>query len=102
MADDAAYRLRLESSIEAGHLTVAPKLAGPANKAVGYEMASTKSGGAGNSTTRQSGRVDLGPDGKATLSTLRLSVGPKDHYAITVTVFDGKTMVAEQSLSYPP
>lgn len=102
MADDARYSLRLESSIEAGHLTVAPMLVGPANKAVGYEMVSTKAGGAGKSTTRQGGKVELGPKGQAMLSTLRLSVGPMDRYAIKVTVFDGKTMVAEQSLNYPP
>jgi hypothetical protein len=102
MADDARYRLRLDPSADAGLLTVAPMLTGPANKAVRYEMVSTRSGGAGKSTTRQSGKANLGPQGSATLSTLKLSVGPQDRYAVTVTVFDGKTIVAEQSLSYPP
>jgi hypothetical protein len=102
VAADARYRLQLEPVVEAGRLTVAPALRGPANRRVRYEMVSTKSGGAGKSTTRQSGRVDLGPEGSATLSTLRLSLGPQDRYAVTLTVFDGETVVAEQSLSYPP
>lgn len=102
MADDARYRLRLEPTPNAGRVTIAPLLTGPANKVVRYEMVSTKSGGAGKSTTKQSGEANLGPEGKATLSTLRLSVGPKERYAITVTVLDGKAVVAEASLNYPP
>lgn len=101
MADDPRFRLRLESSTESGYLTVAPVLRGPADHVVRYEMVSTKSGGAGKSTTRQGGEVGLGSDGKATLSKLKLSVGRQDRYAITVTVFEGKTVVAEESLSYP-
>jgi hypothetical protein len=102
MADDPRFRLRIESTVERGQLTVSPEVTGPSGAALRYELVSSKTGGAGKSTTRQSGRVGLGPGGQAKLATLRLGVGPKDRYAITVTVFDGKAVVAEESLSYPP
>ena len=101
MADEPGYRLRLDSSVEGGKLTVAPQIAAPAGAQLRYEMISTKEGGAGKSSTSQSGRVAVGGSGPAKLSTLSLSVGPQDRYSVTVRVFDGAKLVAEQVLKYP-
>ena len=101
MAADPAYVLRLEAAEEAGRLTVAPRVQGPAGASLRYEMSSDKSGGAGKSSTSQSGRVSLDQGGAGALSTLRLGVSPGDRYVITVKIFDGARLVAEDVLRYP-
>jgi len=101
MADEPAYRLRIDSTVEASKLIVVPVVAGPAGSRVRYEMVSSKQGPAGKSNTRQSGGVTVGADGSAKLSTLSLGVGADDRYLISVKVFDGGKLVAEDALRYP-
>ena len=101
MASEPGYRLSIESSLEGGKLTVVPQLSAPAGARLRYEMVSEKQGGAGKSSTSQSGSVSVGADGAATLSRLSLGVGAQDKYVIRVKVFDGAKLVAEETLSYP-
>jgi hypothetical protein len=102
MADQPAYRLRVDSNVEASKLIVAPVIAAPAGSRLRYEMLSSKQGPAGNSNTSQSGGVLIGADGSAKLSTLRLGLGADDRYVITVRVFNGAQLVAEQLVRHPP
>jgi len=96
---DFAFANELE--VEGGKLTVVPQLSAPAGARLRYEMVSEKQGGAGKSSTSQSGSVSVGADGAATLSRLSLGVGAQDKYVIRVKVFDGAKLVAEETLSYP-
>jgi hypothetical protein len=102
MADEPGYRLRIDSNVEASQLIVVPVIAAPAGSRLRYEMVSSKQGPGGNSNTRQSGGVQIGADSSAKLSTLRVGVGADDRYVITVRVFDGVNLVAEQLLRHPP
>jgi Thin aggregative fimbriae synthesis protein len=100
MADEPAYALHIDSSVEASRLTIIPVIAAPAGSRLRYEMISSKEGGSGRSSTRQSGGVLVGADGTAQLSTLKLGVGAADHYVITVKVYDGAKLVAEGSFNH--
>jgi hypothetical protein len=101
MADEPAYRLRIDFTMEASKLIVVPVIAGPAGRQLRYEMVSSKQGRSGRSNTSQSGGVTVGVDGSAKLSTLRLGVGADDRYLVTVKVFDRGKLVAEDALRYP-
>jgi hypothetical protein len=95
------YLLEIDHSVRGGQLTIVPHLAAPAGSRLRYEMTSTHEGGAGQSNSSQSGSVNVGDSGAATLSRLSVSVGPKDLYVVTVKVFDGATLVAQDVLRYP-
>ena len=101
MASEPGYQLRIDSSVDGGKLSVVPQLSAPAGARLRYEMVSEKHGGAGKSSTSQSGNVSVGADGAATLSRLSLGVGAQDKYVIRVKVFDGAKLVAEETLRYP-
>ena len=101
MAGESGYRLWLDTSVSGGKLIVVPHIAAPAPAALYYEIVSAKDGQSGRSSTRQSGPVDVGAQGSQTFARLSLSVGPQDRYTISVRVFEGARLVAEQSLNYP-
>jgi curli production protein len=101
LANEPGYELRVNSKVEAGTLTVAPRVTAPAGAQLRYEVISSKQGSGGQSNSSQSGNVTAGPDGSAKLSTLSVSVGPQDKYVLTVKVFDGAKLVAEEVLRYP-
>jgi hypothetical protein len=61
----------------------------------------TKGGGAGRSTSSQSGRVRLPQSGSAKLATTSISVAPQDRYRISVKVLEGNRVVAEEEVRYP-
>lgn len=100
-AGESAYRLHLEPSLEAGKLTLRPYVEAPAGARLRYEVTSDREGAAGHSTTRQDGGVAVGENGSARLSTLSFSVAPQDRYKVTVRLFEGARLVAEQSLKMP-
>src|SRR4051812_31075192 len=101
MADEPGYVLRIEASVSGSQLTVVPHIAAPAGARLRYELVSSKQGSAGRSSTSQSGSVNVGADGSAALSTLKLGINPQDKYLITVKVLDGAKVVAEEVLQYP-
>lgn len=101
MANEPGYNLRLESKVEGSTLTVVPHIDAATGARLRYEMVSSKQGSAGKSNTSQSGTVTVGPDGSAKLSTLSLGLGPSDRYVITVKVYAGVELVAQEVLRYP-
>ena len=101
MADEPGYKLRVDSRVEGSKLTVVPYIAAATGARLRYEVTSSKQGSAGKSNTSQSGNVSVGPDGSAKLSTLSLGLGPQDKYVVTVKVFAGAKLVAEEVLRYP-
>lgn len=101
LANQPGYELRVNSRVEGGTLTVAPHVTAPAGAQLRYQVVSSKQGSNGKSNSSQSGNVTAGPDGTAKLSTLSVSVGPQDKYVLTVKVFDGAKLVAEEVLRYP-
>jgi len=98
---EGAYKLRIDSSVRDGKLTIVPYAAAPAGSRLRYEMVSAKEGGAGKSSTRQGGTVQVGESGSARLAILSLGVNPQDRYLVTVKLFDGRRLVAEDKLEYP-
>ena len=101
MANAPGYQLRLDSKVEGSTLTVVPHIAAATGARLRYEVVSSKQGSAGKSNTSQSGTVTVGPDGSAKLSSLSLSAGPSDRYVITVKVYAGVELVAQETLRYP-
>jgi hypothetical protein len=100
-AGEPGYRLTLDAAVEGAALVVAPKIAAPAGSRLRYQIVSTKEGAAGRSSTSQSGTVALDAGGSGRLATLALGVQPSDRYTVTVKVFDGAKLVAEDVLRYP-
>src|SRR3954451_7363117 len=86
MASEPGYTLRIDSSVEGRQLSVVPRIAAPAGARLRFEMIASKQGSAGKSSTSQSGSVNVGADGSAALSTLKLGINPQDKYVITVKV----------------
>jgi curli production protein len=101
MANEPGYQLRVDPKVEGGMLTVAPRITAPAGAQLRYEVVSSKQGSSGKSNSSQSGNVTAGPDGSAKLSSLSVNVGPQDKYVLTVKVFDGAKLVAEEVVRYP-
>lgn len=101
LANAPGYQLRVNSKLEGGTLTVSPHVTAPVGAQLRYEVISSKQGSNGQSNSSQSGNATVGPDGSAKLSTLSVNVGPQDKYVLTVKVFDGAKLVAEEVLRYP-
>jgi hypothetical protein len=101
LANEPGYQLLVNSRVEGGTLTVAPRVTAPAGAQLRYEVISSKQGSNGKSNSSQSGNVTAGPDGSAELSSLSVSVGPQDKYVLTVKVFHGARLVAEEVLRHP-
>jgi hypothetical protein len=55
----------------------------------------------GGSTTSQAGSVHLDASGHGRLASTSVSASPSQHYRVTVKLFDGAELVAQQSAQYP-
>jgi hypothetical protein len=100
LAADPAYRLDLGLDMRRGTLQVEPTLSGPAGKSLRYEMNIRREGG-GSSSSSQAGTVRLDGSGNGHFAYNALSVNKGDRYTVTVKVFDGDRLVAEQSAHQP-
>jgi hypothetical protein len=98
---DASYKLDLGATVGNGSLKVEPTVSGPPGKVLAYEMKVKREGGAGSSSSSQSGTVALGPDGIGHLASSSVSVGSGDRYRVSVRVVDHGRVVAEDSTSIP-
>ena len=98
---DGAYQVDLGANVRAGTLMIEPTVSGPANATVRYDMQVKREGEAGSSTSSQAGTVKLDGKGEAHLASNSVSVAPSDRYEVTVKLFDGDKVVAEQSHQYP-
>jgi hypothetical protein len=74
---------------------------GPAGKELRYEVDVRRAAGAGKANISQSGTVRLDNDGRGALSSNAVTLGPGERYDMTVRVFDGSRLVAEQTASRP-
>lgn len=97
----APYRVELGASLERGSLKVQPVARGPAGKVLRYEMSVRREGGAGASSSNQSGTVKLGSDGSAPLASSAVSVSPGERYRVSVRLLDHGKPVAEEAASLP-
>ena len=98
---DGAYDLHIGATVRNGNLQVTPRVAGPAGKALRYEMVVTRHGGAGSSNSSQAGSVRLDESGAARLASSSVSVSPQDEYRVEVKLYEGGRLVAEQSVRHP-
>jgi hypothetical protein len=98
---DGAYKVDMGASVRDGNLRVAPRVTGPAGKALRYEMEVTRHSAAGSSNSSQAGRVRLDESGTARLASSSVSVGPQDEYRVAVKLYEGDRLVAEQSVRHP-
>jgi hypothetical protein len=95
------YSLRIETAENGNMLTVVPYVESSAAATLRYRLVSDKHGRAGTSTTSQEGTVTVDCCARQPISTLSLSVEPSDQYVISVTLFEGKKIVAQKTLRYP-
>ena len=100
-ANDSQYQLDLGTEVHAGNLKVEPTVTGPAGKTLRYEMRVRRESGGGSSNSSQSGTVRLDGDGHGQLASNSISVTPSDRYEISVRVYDGARVVAQQTTRYP-
>lgn len=97
----ADYMLDPGASVRNGTLTVEPVVKGPPGAVVEYEVRTVREGQGGRSNSSQSGEVELGRDGEATLASTSVNVSPRDRYSIHVKVMEGSRVVAEKRVRYP-
>jgi hypothetical protein len=95
------YSVHIKTTSKDGLQTVVPYLEAQAAATLRYRLVSTKSGKAGRSVTSQEGTVEAACCLPQPLATLKLSVAPSDHYVISVTLFDGSNIVAEETIRFP-
>ena len=101
LANAPGYDLSLGTEARAGTLKVAPVVTAPAGAKLRYDVTTTRVGSSGKSTSRQSGNVTVGGDGKASLSQVAISVSEQDRYEVRVEVYDGAKLVASETLTHP-
>lgn len=95
------YDVSLGAEVRNGTLKVAPVITAPAGKKLRYDVVTKRSGPSGNHSSKQSANVTVGPDGKATLSQVAVSVREQDRYEVKVEVYDGEKLVAADTLKHP-
>lgn len=100
-AAEPGYDLSLGAEVRAGTLNVEPTIIAPAGKRLRYDVITTRTGRSAQHSSRQSGNVTVGPDGKAVLSHYSVSVGSQDRYEVKVEVYEGSRLVAAQTLRHP-
>jgi hypothetical protein len=101
LAADSAYRLDMGTSVESGTLKVEPRVSGPANKALRYEMKVRREGSGGSSNSNQAGTVRLDDSGEGHLASNSVSISPSDRYTVTVKLLEAGRVVAEKTAQYP-
>jgi hypothetical protein len=95
------HRAWIETSVEDDRLLAVPQIEGGHDAMLDYELISTKAGKAGRSSSTQAGSVRVGQGETRSLTRLRLSVASTDTYLLSLRVYEGGELVAEDSVSYP-
>ena len=101
LSADSPYRLDVGTSVRDGSLKVEPRVAGPAGKALRYELDIRRDSQGSSSSSSQAGSVQLDNNGMAQLSSNAVTVNPRDKYQVTLKLFDADRLVAEQSVRHP-
>lgn len=94
----------IETTVQGQVLFVSPKAKAKAQSAqvVRYELVSRKTGTAGTSDSRQAGTKSVACCETVSLAALRLSVAPDDMYTLTLRIYFGSDLVAQDEVVYPP
>jgi hypothetical protein len=100
-AADSAYRVDIGTSKRDDGLRIEPRVTGPAGKTVRYEVDVRRGSEAASSNSSQSGSVRLDDAGRAQISSNTIRLNPREEYDMTVRLFDGNRLVAEQSARHP-
>ena len=98
---DPAYQLDVGTELRDRNLKVEPSVSGPAGKRVRYEISVRRDGGAGSSSSSQAGDARLDDSGHAQLASTSVSVQPGEEYDVTVKLFEGNRLVAQESVRRP-
>jgi Thin aggregative fimbriae synthesis protein len=101
LAAEPGYDVSLGTEVRDGNLKVAPVVTAPPGAKLRYDVTTVRTGRSGNTNSRQSGNVTVGPAGKASLSQVSVSVTPQDRYEVHVELFDGRRLVASETLRHP-
>jgi hypothetical protein len=101
-AINGQHRAWIEQFYDSGSLIILPRVSAGHNAKLRYELSSIKSDSNGNaSTSRQSNSVKLTQGQSKTLSRLSLNINPGDRYLLTLKVYEGTQLVAEDVVTYP-
>jgi hypothetical protein len=99
---DSPYRVDIGTSRDHdGSVKVEPRITGPAGKTVRYEVAVRSESRGASANSSQSGSVRLDDSGNAHLSSNAVTLSPREKYEMTVRLFDGNRLLAEQSARVP-
>ena len=94
---EPAYHLDIGAEVHERNLKVEPSVSGPAGKIVRYEISVVR----GASSSSQAGDARLDDNGYAKLASTSASVQPGEDYRVTVKLFEGTRLVAQQSVRRP-
>ena len=100
-ADAGDHRVWIETTLDAGRLVVVPQIEAGHAANLDYELISAKIGKAGRSNSSQSGSLRLDRGETRSLSRLRLSVTEEDRYILSLRVYEGGNLIAEDVVNYP-
>jgi hypothetical protein len=99
---DSPYRVDIGTSRDHdGSVKVEPRITGPAGKTVRYEVDVHSESRGASANSSHSGSVRLDDSGNAQLSSNAVTLNSREQYAMTVKLFDGNRLVAEQSARVP-
>lgn len=99
---DSPYRVDIGTSRDHdGSVKVEPSITGPAGKTVRYEVDVHSESRGASANSSHSGSVRLDDSGNAQLSSNAVTLNSREQYAMTVKLFDGNRLVAEQSARVP-
>ena len=88
-------------SVRKESLRVEPTITGPAGKALRYEITIRHEGKGGTADNNRAGTVRLDAGGRGQLGYNSLSMAPGDRYVVSVKLYDGERLVAEESAHQP-
>ncbi|HVL36416.1 MAG TPA: curli-like amyloid fiber formation chaperone CsgH [Burkholderiales bacterium] len=97
----APYELSLNAERRGDSVSIAPTVVAAPGKRLRYEIEARKDG-ASSSRSQQAGEVTIGAEGRAVLSHMSFSAGPRERCEISVRVFEAGRLVASQSTGCTP
>lgn len=101
MADSPNFSAKIDTMIENDVLVVVPHIEADTSATLRYELLARKEGKSGISNSTQGGMVAVSQGKPQFFSRLELGLAPADRYAITLSIYDGKKLVARDAVSYP-
>lgn len=100
-ANQSEFVLTTEVSSQDFSWKISPQVSSPVEQVLRYEITTEKTGQSGRSQTHQSGQVKAFPHHPTTLATVNLGLNPEDNCTVSVQVFVGVDLVAEERIRLP-